>query len=69
MKLIIDLDAEWTYEDSISAAIKSAIEEAIGKEIRKVVKESVEGNKTAIIALANAYGKKLVSEAQRALSA
>ena len=67
MKLSIDLDNEWMYEESISAAIKYAIEDAIGKEVRKVVKETVEENKAAIIALASAYGKKLVAEAQRTL--
>jgi rRNA-processing protein FCF1 len=67
MKLTIDLDEEWTYEETISAAIKTAIEEEIGKEIRKLVKEAVTENRAAIVAVASAYAKRMVTEAQTAL--
>lgn len=67
MKLVIDLDDTWSYEENISTAIKEAIESEIGKEIRKVVRQSVEENRAAIVAVANAYAKRMVSEAQKAL--
>ena len=67
MKLIIDLDDTWSYEENISTAIKEAIEETIGKEVRKIVRESVNENKAAIIAVANAYAKRMVAEAEKAL--
>lgn len=67
MKLVIDLDDTWTYEESISAAIKESIEAEIGKEVRKVVRAAVDENKTAIVAVAKAYAKRLVSEAEKAL--
>lgn len=67
MKLVIDLDDTWSYEESISAAIKDAIEAEIGKEVRKLVRTAVDENKAAIIAVANAYAKRMVSEAEKAL--
>ena len=67
MKLVIDLDDTWSYEENISAAIKEAIEAEIGKEIKKLVKEAVYENRSAIVAVANAYAKKMVAEAEKAL--
>ena len=67
MKLVIDLDDTWAYEESISAAIKESIESEIGKEVRKLVRASVDENKAAIIAVANAYAKRMVAEAEKAL--
>lgn len=67
MKLVIDLDETWSYEESISSAIKEAIESEIGKEIRKLVKIAVTENHSAIVAVANAYAKRMVSEAEKAL--
>ena len=67
MKLVIDLDDTWSYEESISAAIKESIESEIGKEVRKLVRASVDENKAAIIAVANAYAKRMVAEAEKAL--
>ena len=67
MKLVIDLDDTWSYEESISAAIKESIEAEIGKEIRKLVRAAVDENKGAIIAVANAYAKRMVAEAEKAL--
>lgn len=67
MKLVIDLNEEWSYEESISAAIKEAIEAEIGKEIRKLVKLAVAENQSAIVAVANAYAKRMVAEAEKAL--
>jgi diphthamide biosynthesis methyltransferase len=67
MKLVIDLDDTWSYEESISAAIKESIEAEIGKEVRKLVRTAVEENKQAIIAVANAYAKRVVAEAEKAL--
>lgn len=67
MKLVIDLDDTWSYEESISAAIKESIEAEIGKEVRKLVRAAVDENKSAIIAVANAYAKRMVAEAEKAL--
>lgn len=67
MKLVIDLDQEWMHDDTISNAIKSAIEEEMNKEIRKLVKTVVSVNHDAIIAVANAYAKRMVTEAEKAL--
>ena len=67
MKLTIDLNEEWAYDESIATGIREAIEDEIGREVRKVVKLAVEENKAAIVALANAYAKRMVAEAQRAL--
>jgi len=67
MKLVIDLDDTWAFEESISAAIKDSIESEIGKEVRKLVRASVDENKAAIIAVANAYAKRMVAEAEKAL--
>lgn len=67
MKLVIDLDETWSYEESISTAIKESIEAEINKEIRKLVRTAVEENKQAIIAVANAYAKRMVAEAEKAL--
>ena len=67
MKLVIDLDETWSYEDSISVAIKESIEAEINKEVRKLVKAAVDENKSAIIAVANAYAKRMVAEAEKAL--
>lgn len=67
MKLVIDLDQEWMHDDIISNAIKSAIEEEMNKEIRKLVKTVVSVNHEAIIAVANAYAKRMVTEAEKAL--
>lgn len=67
MKLTIDLDDTWSYEESISAAIKEAIEAEVGKEIRKQVKVAIEENKSAIIAVASSYAKRMVAEAEKAL--
>ena len=67
MKLVIDLDDTWAFEESISAAIKESIESEIGKEVRKLVRASVDENKAAIIAVANAYAKRMVAEAEKAL--
>lgn len=67
MKLVIDLDETWSYEESISVAIKESIEAEIGKEVRKLVRAAVDENKSAIIAVANAYAKRVVAEAEKAL--
>lgn len=67
MKLVIDLDDTWSYEESISVAIKEAIEAETGKAVRKLVKAAVDENKSAIIAVANAYAKRMVAEAEKAL--
>lgn len=67
MKLVIDLDETWSYEESISVAIKEAIEAEIGKEVRKLVRAAVDENKSAIIAVANAYARRMVAEAEKAL--
>ncbi len=67
MKLVINLDDTYPYEESISAAIKESIEAEIGKEVRKLVRAAVEENKQAIIAVANAYAKRVVAEAEKAL--
>ena len=67
MKLVIDLDDTWAFEESISAAIKESIESEIGKEVRKLVRAAVDENKAAIIAVANAYAKRMVAEAEKAL--
>ena len=67
MKLSIDLDDTWSYEESISAAIKEAIEAEVGKEIRKHVRVAIEENKAAIIAVATSYAKRMVAEAEKAL--
>lgn len=67
MKLVIDLDETWSYEESISVAIKESIEAEINKEVRKLVKAAVDENKSAIIAVANAYAKRMVAEAEKAL--
>lgn len=67
MKLVIDLDETWTFEESISEAIKEAIETEISKEVRKLVQAAVDENKSAIIAVANAYAKRLVAEADKVL--
>lgn len=67
MKLVIDLDETWSYEESISAAIKESIEAEINKEVRKLVKAAVDENKSAIIAVANAYARRMVAEAEKAL--
>lgn len=67
MKLVIDLDETWSYEESISTAIKESIEAEINKEVRKLVKAAVNENKSAIIAVANAYAKRMVAEAEKAL--
>lgn len=67
MKLVIDLDDTWSYEESISAAIKESIQAEISKEVRKLVRTAVEENKQAIIAVANAYAKRVVAEAEKAL--
>lgn len=67
MKLVIDLDDIWSYEESISAAIKESIEAEINKEIRKLVRTAVEENKYAIIAVASAYAKRVVADAEKAL--
>lgn len=67
MKLVIDLDETWSYEESISVAIKEAIEAETGKAVRKLVKAAVDENKSAIIAVANAYAKRMVAEAEKAL--
>lgn len=67
MKLVIDLDETWSYEESISVAIKEAIEAETGKAVRKLVKAAVDENKQAIIAVANAYAKRVVADAEKAL--
>ena len=67
MKLSIDLDDTWSYEESISTAIKEAIEAEVGKEIRKHVRTAIDENKAAIIAVASAYAKRMVAEAEKAL--
>lgn len=67
MKLVIDLDETWSYEESISVAIKESIEAEINKEVRKLVKAAVDENKSAIIAVANAYARRMVAEAEKAL--
>lgn len=67
MKLVIDLDETWSYEESISTAIKESIEAEINKEVRKLVKAAVDENKSAIIAVANAYARRMVAEAEKAL--
>ncbi len=67
MKLVIDLDETWSYEESISVAIKEAIEAETGKAVRKLVKAAVDENKSAIIAVANAYARRMVAEAEKAL--
>lgn len=67
MKLVIDLDETWSYEESISVAIKEAIEAETGKAVRKLVKAAVDENKPAIIAVANAYARRMVAEAEKAL--
>lgn len=67
MKLVIDLDETWSYEESISTTIKESIETEISKEVRKLVKAAVNENKSAIIAVANAYAKRMVAEAEKAL--
>ena len=67
MKLVIDLDDTWSQEESISAAIKESIEAEINKEVRKLVKAAVDENKSAIIAVANAYARRMVAEAEKAL--
>ena len=68
MKLVIDLDETWSYEESISVAIKEAIEAETGKAVRKLVRAAVDENKSAIIAVANAYAKRMVAEAEKALN-
>jgi regulator of protease activity HflC (stomatin/prohibitin superfamily) len=67
MKLVIDLDDTCSYEESISAAIKESIEAEIGKEVRKLVRAAVDENKSVIIAVADAYAKRMVAEAEKAL--
>ena len=67
MKLVIDLDDTWSQEENISAAIKESIEAEINKEVRKLVKAAVDENKSAIIAVANAYARRMVAEAEKAL--
>ena len=67
MKLVIDHDDTWSYEESVSTAIKEAIEAEISKEVRRLVKTAVEENKQAIVAVANAYAKRMVAEAKKAL--
>lgn len=67
MKLTLDLNEEWCYEESIATGIREAIEGEIGREVRKMVKLAVEENRAAIVALANAYAKRMVAEAQKAL--
>lgn len=67
MKLVIDLDETWSYEESISTTIKESIETEISKEVRKLVKAAVDENKSAIIAVANAYARRMVAEAEKAL--
>lgn len=67
MKLVIDLDETWSYEESISVAIKEAIEAETGKAVRKLVRAAVDENKSAIIAVANAYARRMVAEAEKAL--
>ena len=67
MKLVIDLDETWSYEESISVAIKESIEAEINKEVRKLVRAAVDENKSAIIAVANAYARRMVAEAEKAL--
>ena len=62
MKLVIDLDDTCSYEESISAAIKESIEAEIGKEVRKL-----DMLKSVIIAVADAYAKRMVAEAEKAL--
>lgn len=59
MKLVIDLDDTWSQGESISAAIKESIEAEINKEVRKLVKAAVDENKSAIIAVANAYARRM----------
>lgn len=66
MKLVIDLDETWSYEESISVAIKEAIEAEVGKAVRKLVRAAVDENKSAIIAVANAYARRMVAEAEKA---
>lgn len=67
MKLVIDLDDTWSQGESISAAIKESIEAEINKEVRKLVKAAVDENKSAIIAVATAYARRMVAEAEKAL--
>lgn len=67
MKLTIDLDETWSYEESIAEAIQETIKTAIGNEVRKIAREAVSDNKTAIIAVANAYASRMVEEARKAL--
>jgi hypothetical protein len=67
MKLVIDLDETLAYEESISAAIKESIEAEIVKEVRKLVRAAVDENKSAIIAVATAYAKRMVAEAEKVL--
>jgi len=67
MKLVIDLDDTWSCEESISTTIKESIEVEISKEVRKLVRTAVDENKSAIIAVANAYAKRMVAEAEKAL--
>lgn len=67
MKLIIDLDDEWAYEESISSAIKEAIEAEVTKEVRKLVRSVVNENKAAISAVADAYAKRMVTEVEKSL--
>lgn len=68
MKLVINLDETWIYEDTISNAIKEAIETEISKAVRKLVRGAVDENKEAIMAVADAYAKRMVADVEKALT-
>lgn len=67
MKLTIDLDNYWAYDETIADCIKEAIMQEVSKEVRKVAKQAADDNREAIVALANAYAKRMVAEATKAL--
>ncbi len=67
MKLEIDLEDTWSYEESIATAIKQAVEQEVGKEIRKLVKATVEENQTAIKEVALLYAKRCIASAVKDL--
>lgn len=67
MKLVIDLEEAWAYDESIADAIKEAVNDAIGKEIRRVVRDTVGKSRAAIIAVASSHAERMIAEADKAL--